>query len=255
MKRLTLTIVGIVGLWFTVLPGAHAQFVFQPETSNPVFAYCFNQSGQVVHNCNVSILNGYYFTPIQHNHDNPTPPLSAIVPSAGNTGTTGLPVLINTTRVGQIEGAIVCADFCTITDYYSAYSDLVQLLEGSNWILIGATTAHPVNHLGTPAAITGIQSVAAQYRTEFPDQPVIAINDIGLPLGGIFDLNSNWNTPHGSHGRGRAADVRGNGGPNSIPRVAAIQQRFQAICTEQGATLALHEGAGGTNEHFHCQWP
>ena len=35
----------------------------------------------------------------------------------------------------------------------------------------------------------------------------ISFNDISLPLGGLFDINGGWTRPHGSHRRGRDADL------------------------------------------------
>src|SRR5687767_11445275 len=123
--------VGLVGALLLFSSQARAQFFFQPQSANVVFAYCFNQAGEVVPNCNVTISNGYYFVPVQHNHTVPSPPLSVILPASGNTGTSGLPVLIGTTQVGQVEAAIVCADLCTITDYYVGYFDLLELTSGT----------------------------------------------------------------------------------------------------------------------------
>ena len=234
---------------------SHAALFYKPETSNLAYAYCFNSAGQIVHNCNVTLSVGYYFSTAQHNHTNTSRPVSTVTPAAGNTGTTGLPVILKTTRVGQIEGVVVCADLCTVTAVSVGYTDLTELTGGANWVLIGATTIHPNNHWGTSTTITGIKNVAAQYRSEYATYPVIAINDIALPIGGIFDLNANWAPPHASHSRGTAVDIRGNGRPNSVPRVAAVQQRFMAICKEKGAVQALHEGKGTVNEHFHCRWP
>ena len=235
---------------------AHAQFTFQPQSVNAVYAYCFNANGQTVPNCNVTISNGYYFVPAQHNHDSPPPPLSTILPASGNTGTTGLLVLIGTTHVGQIEGAVVCADLCTVTDYIVAWNDFFQLTGGGNYVLIGSTTPHPNNHHGTFATLSGIQLTANQYHSEFPAYPVIGINDSALPLGGQFDLRLDWASPHSAHGRGKAVDVRGDDAKaNSIPRIPAVQQRFREICVNNGATVTFHESVGESNEHFHCQWP
>lgn len=257
MKKIIL-ILGFVGSsFFGYWSSVQAQIVYAPQTSNVGYAYCFDPvTGQVINNCNVTLSNGYYVTPSLHNHSSPAPPVSNLSPTFGNTGTTGLPVTVTTTQVGQVEGIVTCSNFCTLTYVYVAYSDLIELVASPTWwVLIGATTWHPVNHYGTLATIVGIQNVAAQYKMEFPANPVIAINDIGLPFGGIFDLNRNWAGPHFNHSRGKAVDIRGNGTANSVPRIAAVQQRFMQICQLRGATLVLHENQGTTNEHFHCQWP
>jgi hypothetical protein len=251
MKKLFLGFILVVFF----LPNTYAELLYNPETTNLAYAYCVNSAGEVVPNCDVTLSNGYYFSTAQHNHTNASRPVSTLMPTAGNTGSVGLPVLISTTQVGQVEGVFVCADLCSVTIVYVGYFDFADLASGSNYVLIGATTIHPNNHWGTSATLTGIQNVASTYHSEYPANAVIAINDIGLPIGGIFDLNENWVGPHDSHGPGRAVDVRGNGRTNSVPRIPAVQSRFREICKLKGATLALHEAVGTTNEHFHCQWP
>lgn len=255
MNQTILRILSIGLLLLASLP-ARAQFVFEPQTTNPVVAFCFDPvTGQVVNNCNVTLQSITYFTPPQHNHTNPPPPSSALVPSAGNTGTMGLPVNIVTTVVGQLESAFVCASFCTFTDYAVIYNDLFQVAPSGNYVFIGEKTEHPNNHFGTSPAISAIQVTALLYRQEFPASPVIALNDMSLPLGGKFDLNFTWTTgSHANHSRGFAVDVRGNGGPNSIPRITAVQERFEQLCTQTGAIVVLHESIGTSFEHFHCQW-
>jgi hypothetical protein len=235
---------------------ARAQLVFEPQTTNPVVAFCFDPvTGQVINNCDVTLQSSVYFTPQQHNHSNPPPPSSALVPNSGNTGTMGLPVNIVTTVVGQLETAFVCASFCTFNDYAVIYNDLFQVAPSGNYVFVGATPEHPNNHFGTSPAISAIQVTALLYRQEFPANPVIALNDMALPLGGKFDLNFTWTTgSHANHSRGFAVDVRGNGGPNSIPQDPVVQNRFLELCRQTGATLAIRESVGTVNEHFHCQW-
>ena len=201
------------------------------------------------------ILSSFsYFRRLQHNHNVPPPPLSQLVPTSGNTGTTGLRVMINTTQVGQLKGVQMCSDLCRVVNYIVAY-DLFPLTSGSDRVLIGATTRHPVNHYGTLTTLSGIRAVASQYHSEFPDYPVIAINDLSLPLGGIFDLNGNWAGPHHNHSRGKAVDIRGNGRRNSVQQIPTVQARFLEICEGNGAIVTLHESQGTLNEHFHCEWP
>jgi len=145
----------------------------------------------------------------------------------------GLSVNIVTTVVGQLESAFICADFCTFNDYAVIYNDLFQVQPNANYVFVGATTAHPNNHFGTSPAISATQVVAILYHQEFPALPIIALNDMALPLGGKFDLNLTWTSgSHAQHSRGFAVDVRGNGGPNSIPRDLAVQNRFEQLCAQ-----------------------
>jgi hypothetical protein len=255
MNLTLLRFVLVAGLMLGALQ-ARAQLVFEPQTTNQVFAFCFDPAtGQVIPNCNVTLQSFAYFEPNQHNHQNPPPPTSALVPNSGNTGTTGLPVNIVTTQVGQFETAYVCAAFCTFNDYTVAYSGLLEVFPSLDYVLIGVTNAHPLNHFLVPPVRAAIQVVAQRYRMEFPANPVIALNDMSLPLAGKFDLNLTWTTgSHFNHSRGFATDVRGNGGPNSIPQVPAVQQRFIQLCRDAGALIVLHESVGAQNEHFHCEF-
>ena len=168
-----------------------------------------------------------------------------------------LPVLLYTTNVGQFEQIWVCiyGGACRRHDYVVRYGPFTSLLPGSDWVLIGATDSHPLNHYGRYSTIGAIKAVASQYHAEYPDYDVIAINDISLPLGGIFDLNRNWRGPHYQHSRGKAVDIHGNERPNSVPRIASVQARLMQICRIHGASIVLHESRGTYNEHFHCEWP
>jgi len=69
----------------------------------------------------------------------------------------------------------------------------------------------------TSNAAYGIWYTAVAFLNANPGQGKIAVNDMSLPYGGIFDLNQNWQGPHFSHSQGTAVDVRGNGGLYSIP--------------------------------------
>jgi len=78
-----LQLIGFGVLLLGMLP-AKAQLVFEPQTTNPVVAFCFNpNTGEIVNNCNVTLQSFAYFTPQQHNHSSPPPPSSALVPSSG----------------------------------------------------------------------------------------------------------------------------------------------------------------------------
>lgn len=241
---------------------ANAQFIvfeFKPDSTNLLFAYCLDDNNRIVPLCDVVLGTYAHFTSWQHNHSLPLPPVSTVFPTAGNTGYLGLPVFVDTTTVGQIESIRVCIPafipVCRDYDYLVRYGPFASLLPGRDWALIGATSSHPLNHYGWYSTIQAVMTVASRYHAEFPDYDVIAINDISLALGGIFDLRRNWRGPHYQHSRGKAADIRGNERPNSVPRVASVQARFMQICREAGATIVLHESRGTYNEHFHCEWP
>ena len=86
----------------------------------------------------------------------------------------------------------------------------------------------------------------------YPSQGKIAVNDMALPFGGIFDVDQDWETPHITHSRGKAVDVRGNTESLAIP--TSQQQEFVEICEDKGAIEAIAHGSG-SNRHIHCRWP
>jgi hypothetical protein len=160
-------------------------------------------------------------------------------------------------KVGQIEWADLCCDIrCFRFFWFVGYNGFVEIGTGSDWVLIGQTTSHPSNHWGTQSTIDNMKLMAGDYHTQYGGTyPVIAINDISLEYGAVFDLNQDWVPPHSNHGQGKAVDIRGNEEANSIPRVADVQNAFMEMCQDRGATLVLHESVDTGNEHFHCQWP
>lgn len=85
-------------------------------------------------------------------------------------------------------------------------------------------------------------------------QGKIAVNDMALPFGGVFDIYFNWQIPHETHYRGTAVDVRGNDRTYAVPD--HLQQEFIDLCHEPfGAIEYLIEDRGTPNQHIHCRWP
>lgn len=188
-------------------------------------------------------------------------------------GTGGFPFEIKPSQVGQKEWVIACNGYpnrktnagnCKGHNFDVKYSDLkdyrTEIRKNSKTVPIGATGTHPDNHYGTGMLWTAIQEIAKQYHDEFgcyktaplKYQP-IAINDMALPHGGVFDIGNNWSPPHYSHHRGKAVDIRCKPGlPNSVIPDQQIIDRFLRICEENGLRHARHEDKGKANEHCHC---
>lgn len=97
------------------------------------------------------------------------------------------------------------------------------------YLLIGKTPEHVIHHFGRPSTITSLRQIAWQYHVEFPNAPVLCINDISLRWGGKFDVNGQWTGgDHKYHRYGKQADVR----INTIP--PANRSRFKEICCQYG---------------------
>lgn len=251
-----------------VLPRLAAQTLL-PNSSNSGTAYCVDSRGYRLDYCNVTIPSGYFTNSNSHIHVDVAAPSSNISPTSGNTGCCGLPITIQTTRVGQVEWLEVCAvgGSCNETDFVVGYGDLNILPGYASYVQVGSITIHPNNHNGTQNAILGIQAIADQYHGSYPQYPIIAINDMALPVGGVLDLNRNWTSPHIEHDRGTAVDIRGNGGPNSIPLIPDVQQAFIDICFQtaavstaffeccQGCTPCPNNVNPDSNQHVHARFP
>ena len=86
------------------------------------------------------------------------------------------------------------------------------------------------NHWGAPLTLRGIDSIAAIYHREFPEDPILWINDISLPMGGRFDIYGQWagNAYHQYHRFGKDVDVD----RTSMP--AENEEEFVRVCLDNG---------------------
>lgn len=76
----------------------------------------------------------------------------------------------------------------------------------NTWGTSGAGWMHHNSHNGTTATIDGLIAIADAYAAQYPGS-ILRYNDMSLPKGGLFDINDNWNTPHGEHRFGANCDV------------------------------------------------
>lgn len=248
--------------------GISPQATFAPSSTNTLYAYCLDQDGYLVL-CNVSLSVASYLGTNGHYHYSPLPPTSTIAPSSGYTGNysnLNMPVTLTTTQVGQFETVGVTPTNCdngeagvtcteTNFDYAVGYQSLVYI--GSSNIFYqtgGNTTGHgdnTFNHWMTVNAATGLQTAATYYiNTSNPGQK-ICINDMALPIGGKFDIQDNWQSPHISHDQGTAADVAAVAG--SCPAQYTVNlSKFRLACINRGNSLPANTITEGN--HVHCRW-
>ncbi len=196
-------------------------------------------------------------------------------------GTGGFPFELKPSQVGQEEWVRACngppnpligyrnCRFDKIKVKYSDLHDYSGTIKSQNTMVPeGTTTIHPDNHYGTTFLTERITKIAKKYRDEFSCyktaplkyQP-IAINDMALPYGGVFDVKQptgtdwRWRGPHYSHHRGKAVDIRCHPtNPNSVIHTDdnRIFERFLEICDEEGLDYVEHELEGKAGEHCHC---
>ncbi|OGT07083.1 MAG: hypothetical protein A2143_12205 [Gallionellales bacterium RBG_16_57_15] len=73
-----------------------------------------------------------------------------------------------------------------------------------------ADKKHHDNHYLTDSALSQLVVMAINYHFLYPDEPVLHLNDASLVLGGLFDKDGDWDTPHEKHRRGVVIDIRAN---------------------------------------------
>lgn len=132
--------------------------------------------------------------------------------------------------------------------------DMVVFSTRSYYALIGTTTYHPVNHAGKYNVLKNIQKIAWAYHQEFPGVPLLAINDISLPWGGLFDVRGNWKPPHRSHCVGEQVDMRWW----SVPE--ANREKLKEIFQNNGVTNLdqpedyIHYDMESDTTHYHLSF-
>jgi hypothetical protein len=243
--------------------------LFQPNISYPITWTCEDENNNPVPYATYYFDNYAWDYTNGHFHDSAAHPWSSSSPQNAwdQNGTGSVTVNLNTTIIGQAEGVdVTCYDvygnpiplsFNFGVGYPLNYND-----DHGIWVLVGGnTTNHGDNsydHWMTTNAAYGIYYATQEYQTNHPEQGLVAANDQGLPFGGKFDINDRWDkdTQHVSHDWGTAADIRGNGGANGIPRdnSNADQEEFRRYCQDFQAVDTRIEFVGTPNQHIHCRW-
>lgn len=105
------------------------------------------------------------------------------------------------------------------------------------------------------APLTLIDSSDPRFTTEldanFPGVSSMESIETALPIGGKFDIQDNWQSPHISHDQGTAADVAARAGQCPNPYPVNLQLFLQA-CTLKGNSDSAHTIREGN--HVHCYW-
>jgi hypothetical protein len=93
------------------------------------------------------------------------------------------------------------------------FSQLGALSTGSTYSLDPYSPYHPANHYGTSTLTSNIQTVANMYfNYKSTSGQILSINDMSLPIGGLFDISvngslPNWTPPHKLHRTGDSVDI------------------------------------------------
>lgn len=190
------------------------------RTNWTVFAYDV-ATGSVVPNVNVTLGQLRHLANSGgHDHDSALRPKGALSAYSGNTGPTGMDLSIEYTSP-EISGVVYSDASCTGPNGFACYPgsyysfttkvpNLEQLVAGAAYDLIGSTATHSSNHWGTHSFVSKLQQAAAFYNLKFVGMPSpkLAINDLSLESGGLFDVRANWTHPHKEHRIGVVGDLR-----------------------------------------------
>lgn len=124
------------------------------------------------------------------------------------------------------------------------------------YLLENRDTNHPDNHYLTRDAEARLLALADLYRQQFPNDPVLHLNDASLERGGLFDIQYSgrgttwWTPPHEEHRRGTVIDIRANNQPGATP--SKNHKEFKQLASDLGAEAQLHS-PGIANQHFHIR--
>jgi Calx-beta domain len=119
----------------------------------------------------------------------------------------------------------------------------------SNFILIGWTTPHPLNHFGTPQLNQALIELADKYATTFPGSR-LEYNDMSLRFGGLFDSDKEkpWRKPHAEHRLGLNLDLRVQRN-NAVPPDRRLKLR--QLIHKGTLGILIHPEGGETPAHWH----
>ena len=235
-------------------------------------AKVYDINNQLVPNVNIQLRVTVETNSGGHAHHNNNRPMGMVSPAEGDTGPDGSGHVftftapdpagdhkIKATCIGQVctqEGPdkvwVGVKGLIPIPPIPDLLPQATYQLNESNGQPIGQTDIHPENHYLTPDAVIKLWNLGFRYSAiEFPNFPLLHINDASLVRGGLFDLSANWRPKHYEHRRGTVVDIRANGGPGSIPVDSAVHRTFEIIARRLGADAEIH--GDGANQHYHVR--
>jgi len=261
-----------------------AQPTYAPNSTAMLYVSCVGwPGGNPVYPCFLIITSGSYaVTSNGHTRSgsyHPTPiPSSAFRPSSNGTQVHSYGFILDAPQtyiwlkageradvppnaptdirrmIGHDEYLSACAQICSSYSYRVGWTDIYWVEEKPEWIHVGQTPQHQnsnsYNHWMTSQAAYGIWYTAKAFLLRFPSQGKIAVNDMALPYGGLFDIAGQWEPSHWNHYRGKAVDVAVGSGAYGIPDSNA--NTFVDTCVLTGG--AMYGQVETTPLHIHCEW-
>jgi hypothetical protein len=86
-------------------------------------------------------------------------------------------------------------------------AELVELGPGTGYTLEVDTLEHFKNHYGIKQMNTALKELGSNWKTTCSTAADLSYKDMSLPWGGLFDINSDWKSPHRTHRKGINLDI------------------------------------------------
>lgn len=109
------------------------------------------------------------------------------------------------------------------------------------------TSRHFESFYGLPKLKEAVEQIAATILQQ--TGILLRVNDMSLPLGGLFDIDNNWRTDHKTHRVGRHADIGFSGIRNGVCTSFNRDRLEAAIRRKTGNAPVIH------GNHFHAFIP
>lgn len=223
------------------------------NTTGSLVAKVYDNNGQMVPNVKVKLdlsvdadSGGHH----QHGSERPKGSLrSGIITSETISGSTGTNGFVFTFKAPAPAGDHKIKASCTDgknckpegpDTVWVGIKDLIDLPSLDVYALLPNDNdpKHPDNHYMTYTAMLRVTALAALYHGQFPDDPLLHLNDASLERGGIFDFKYEgrsiwWTPPHFEHCRGTEIDIRANLSDGAIPE--SNFSEFDRIAKRVGA--------------------
>jgi hypothetical protein len=106
----------------------------------------------------------------------------------------------------NVEGSPFTAEAVTVS---TGFVGLIDPGPGASTRYTGQTATHPNNHNGSVELHLMLRDLAEAYNAKAApdDQGSLGLNDMSLPIGGIFDISAGWSSPHARHRFGTDCDI------------------------------------------------
>ncbi len=245
----------------------------EPGRSANLIARVYDQNNQLVPNVGVQLMLEAKQNSGGHHHGDDTVAartgtIAGQQVRTGNTGPGGQGFFFTHNAPG-VSGDIDILATCTggknctpqgPKQVWVGIKGLAPLASSEIYVLLPNVNdpKHPDNHYMTYTAMLQVTVLAVLYHGQFPDGPLLHLNDASLERGGLLDYKAKdgaaWKPPHETHREGIHIDIRAN--PDINPDTAIPIKNFKdfvEIAKKTGGIARLHN-VGTSTQHYHVRF-